>query len=125
MSETENIARMASKVSDELFGVFGWRKTGPVNENWSCVAESHGTTTHPSDVVLSYDDPYRDLTIFWTIDLKSYAAGTITKGKVRTACASLVKSVECANVSQDWQSKYVDVDGNWRCDGLLFVYNHD
>lgn len=125
MGETDNIARMASKVSDELLGVFGWRRTGPVNENWQCVTEAHAKTTHPSDVVFSYEDPYRDLTIFWTVDLKSYAAGTINKGVVRNACGSLVKAVECAGVCQGWHSKYVDVETNWRCDGLLFVYNHD
>ncbi|WP_438040228.1 hypothetical protein [Sorangium sp. So ce128] len=125
MAETDNIARMAEKVGEEIFDVFGWTRRPPVNQNWSCSVESHGKLTHPSDVVFWYDDPYRVERIYWNVDLKSYGAATITKAKVAGAIASLGKSVECANVSAGWQQLYGDDENTWRCDGLLFVYNHD
>lgn len=126
MAETERIAAMASKVSDEIFGVFGWRQVPPINQNSACVMEeTHRTTTHPCDVVFAYDDPYRAQTIFWNTDLKSYARGSIAKGKITDAIASLSKSVECANVSSEWRTRYGADEGNANIDGLLFVYNHD
>jgi len=125
MAETDNIARMAQKLSDEVFGVFGWSRVGPINQNWSCTAEAHGAKTHPSDVVFFYDDPYRAERIFWNVDLKSYAADSISKAKIAGAVSSLARTVECANVSSDWHDLYGDDETSWRSDGLLFVYNHD
>lgn len=125
MAETEAIARMAQKVSDEVFGVFGWSKVGPVNQNWRCCTESHEVKTHPSDVVFYYDDPYQAERVFWNVDLKSYAASSVSKASIAGAVSSLAKSVECANVSPGWQTLYGDEEASWRCDGMLFIYNHD
>ena len=116
---------MAEKVAEEIFGEFGWIRVGPVNQNWLCTTEKHERKTHPSDVVFYYDDPYNPERVFWNVDLKSYAAGTITKSKLADAVGALAQSVECANVSAGWQQLYGDDENNWRCDGMLFVYNHD
>src|SRR5690348_10424455 len=116
---------MASKVSDEVFAVFGWRTTGPLNQNWACSLEAHGKKTHPSDVVFWYDDPYSIARIFVNTDLKSYAATSISKASVAGAVGSLGRTVECANVGPEWRKVYGSDETNWRADGLLFVYNHD
>jgi hypothetical protein len=89
MAETENIARMAAKVSDEVFTVFGWQTKGPINQNWTCSTEAHGKATHPSDVVFWYDDPYSTARVFINTDLKSYAATSISKAAVAGAVSSL------------------------------------
>lgn len=125
MAETSNIAQMAVKVSTEIFEVLGWNRVGPYDQNWTCVTESHDVATHPTDVVFAYDDPYRNERILWNVDLKSYAANTINKSKLSGAIVSLVKTVQCAATSKGWSDLYGDDESNWRCDGMLFVYNHD
>ena len=58
MAETANIAKMAEKLSKEVFAEFLWQKTGSTNINWPCEDEErHGKKTHPSDVVFYYDEP--------------------------------------------------------------------
>lgn len=125
MSETENISHMATKVSDEVFGAFGWRVNGPTNQNWTCSVDAHKKKTHPSDVVFWYDDPYSSTRLFINTDLKSYAASSITKAAVAGAVSSMALTVECANAGPSWRGLYGSDETNWRCDGLLFVYNHD
>lgn len=130
MAETETIAKMADKLSRELFGVFGWERVDPVNQNWPCeAAEQHGKSnqkkTHPTDVVFRFDHPYRPVTVHLNTDLKSYAAGSISKGAVSGALRSLAASVHCANVSSTWQGLYVHHGVNPEISGLLFIYNHD
>lgn len=126
MSETENISRLAEIVSKDLFGWFKWHKAKPTNENWECVINHHSKNTHPSDVVFYYDDPYSGDTQYVNTDLKSYAAKSITKGSIETALTSLALSVECANVSQSWQDKFLMSDEAFgQVSGLLFIYNHD
>jgi hypothetical protein len=126
LAETIHIAAIASKVSNDLFDIFGWKKFGPTDQNWACAnPEAHGAKTHPSDVVFYYDDPYRPERIYWNVDLKSYASGTISRPKISSAFRNLAKSVECANTSPGWSELYGDDEAHWRCDGLLFVYNHD
>lgn len=125
MGESENIAAMAEKVSEEIFGIFGWT-THPVhNENWDCVEPLHEKRTHPSDIVLSYDDPYSHKSVFFNVDLKSYGAGTIDKARVAGALNSLSMATECANASAAWKRRYADGASFVRVSGLLFVYNHD
>ncbi|MEC7125148.1 MAG: hypothetical protein VXW16_04695 [Bacteroidota bacterium] len=80
--------------------------------------------THPTDVCFKYYDPYLGKYVYLLTDLKSYAAGSIDTGVVRKALTSLVKSVGCARVSEQWQQRY-DVKGKFEIHGLLFVYNHD
>jgi hypothetical protein len=116
---------MASKVSDEVFSAFGWRTKGPINQNWSCSLDYHEKTSHPSDVVFWYDDPYSNNRIFINTDLKSYGANTISKANTAAAVSSLGRTIECANAAAPWRELYGSDETNWRCDGLLFVYNHD
>lgn len=125
MAETELIAKMADVVAKEMVSVFGWQRSGPLNQNWECVENGHDKKTHPSDVVFGYDEPYTDQRIFVNTDLKSYAKGTITKEAVSGALRSLARSVECANRSKGWQDLYVGETAHWEAVGLLFIYNHD
>ena len=123
--ETTNIARMAEKLSEELFSTFGWKDTGSTNQNWSCQNSSHGSKTHPSDVVFFYDEPYSDIRTYLNCDLKSYKKGSITSASVRAAIESLAKAVSCAEVSEEWQRKYCHKNVTPAICGLLFIYNHD
>lgn len=129
MSETENIALMAKKVSDEIFEVFGWTRVGPPNQNWTCVElEKHAKTrslTHPSDAVFKYRDPYSGLDQYVTMDLKSLGAGSIQGAKIIRALRSLSQSAECGIKSESWQNLYLQPGDNPALIGLLFVYNHD
>ncbi|MGK5083084.1 hypothetical protein WDW37_07235 [Bdellovibrionota bacterium FG-1] len=130
MAETENISKIAKKVSDELFSAFGWERVGPINQNWTCAQpEEHqtGANTHPSDVVFHYDDPYKKGSVYVSVDLKSYAAASITTASVAGAIASLGKATTCANLSDKFTSLYVrnSETAHWEVVGLLFVYNHD
>jgi hypothetical protein len=126
MAETSNTAKMAKKVSDEIFAEFGWQQKGPQDVNWDCVAgEKHELDSHPSDVVECYEDPYEDAKVFLNVDLKSYAVGSLQKAQIRGAVTSLCKATDCANVSSGWRNLYGDDRRNYRCHGLLFVYNHD
>lgn len=153
MGETGNIAEMAKRISDDIFEIFGWKRRGPLDENWGCckdhkskapdIDESGATSrraktadpddaagtakktkTHPSDVVFRYDDPYTDAATYLTTDLKSYGGGSITKASVGKALRSLCASVDCANAGE-FQERYVSGDERWHAHGLLFVYNHD
>ena len=126
MPETTNTATMAKKASEEVFAEFGWQQRGPEDTNWDCVArEKHRLETHPSDVVQSYEDPYEDAKVFLNVDLKSYAVGSLKKPQIRGAVTDLCKAADCANVSAGWRNLYGDDARNYRCHGLLFVYNHD
>jgi hypothetical protein len=127
--ETVNIMEMADEVSRSIFSRFGWRITGPTNENFQCVQpEKHQkqrNPSHPVDVVFQYDDPFTNQRHYLLTDLKSYAKGSIQAATTRQALVNLSKAVDCANVSQEWQDKYTNSELNWAVHGLLFVYNHD
>lgn len=136
MSETEAIQKMAEKISDEIFSVFGWEKVGPINQNWACrnkkkhnpkyeEKNSDKKYTHPSDVVFTYYDSYLGKHVYQLFDLKSYAKGSISKGNLKTTVGRLVDSVECANTSDEFAKLYVDSNHSWIVHGVLFVYNHD
>jgi hypothetical protein len=126
MSETTQTAKMAQRLSKELFAIFGWNQIGPEDHDWACASqELHSSQTHPSDLVMWYDDPYEDCRIVLNSDLKSYGVGSLTKAKVRGAIRSLCKATDCANVSVGWRNLY-DCEGvNYQVHGLLFIYNHD
>lgn len=127
MGETEAISKMADLLATNLLNVFKWKRTGPLNQNWSCVNSSahNNRTQHPSDVVYYYDEPYSSLRTYVNIDLKSYAKGTIKTGKINDAIHNLIQSVECANGSEDWQNLYTHQGKSFQVHGLLFIYNHD
>ncbi|WP_412537188.1 hypothetical protein [Marinobacter sp. MIT932201] len=126
MSETGNIEKLAKLISKDIFKWFKWNTCLPKDEDWSCESDHHSKKTHPSDVVFYYDDPYSGNTKYLNTDLKSYAAGSITKGSLTKALKSLAMSVECANISESWQKKFlIDDVGFGDVSGLLFIYNHD
>lgn len=125
MAETVNISEMATKISSEIFSVFGWEQKGPPNENWDCQTQAHGKKTHPTDVCFWYDNPYSNATSYLNTDLKSYAVSTITESAVIDAVNSLAIAVECAKISQQWKDRYTHQDRNVDVMGMLFIYNHD
>jgi hypothetical protein len=126
MAETVNTAKMAEKLCDELFSEFLWKKVGPTNANWACATpEVHDVTTHPSDVVYFYDEPYSLRRTYVQCDLKSYAKGSITSGAIRGAVESLAMQVACAEKSDEWRALYAHDHATYAVTGLLAVYNHD
>lgn len=126
MGETDNIAKMAEKIAREIFEEFGWERVGPINQNWTCVKHNkHNKKQHPSDVVFRYPNPYKDEYVYINMDLKSYANKSISKAGVSGAIKNLIKSVECANTSEDWQELYVYSQAQFDVRGMLFIYNHD
>ncbi|WP_422450450.1 MULTISPECIES: hypothetical protein [unclassified Endozoicomonas] len=126
MSETGNIEELAKKVSKDIFKWFKWEACPLKDIDWDCVTEHHCKKTHPADVVYYYDDPYSGKKVYLNTDLKSYKKGSITNQSVNNALKSLAMSIECANVSSDWQSKFLLDDADYsKVIGLLFIYNHD
>ena len=84
MAETSNIAQMAEKVSKEIFSEFFWDKVGSIDTNWNCCQQKkHNKTTHPTDIVFRYEDPYEQKYINVNYDLKSYAKGSINTTTIR------------------------------------------
>lgn len=126
MGETAAVARIAEIVSDQIFSEFFWTKVGPMNMSWECQKHDvHGTKEHPSDVVFFYDEPYRETTTYVQCDLKSYAASSLGRSQVEKAIVSLSNQVSCAEISSEWQTRYVSKHKDFSVAGLLFVYNHD
>lgn len=126
MAETDNIARLAELVSNDLFARFFWRTTGSWNQNWPCESEPHRPRkTHPSDVVFYYDEPYSLRRTYVNCDLKSYSSGRINAGVIQSALEDLGETLACMEISETWHKMYVhDGFSPFLC-GLLFVYNHD
>ena len=127
MAETSNISQIAELVSRDIFGVFNWERSRITNCNWKCtMPEKHHCTTHPSDAVWFYDEPYSNQRTYIQSDLKSYAAKSITPAALSTALVNLSKATECAKKSAPWQKKFmVDPGKPFSVVGMLFVYNHD
>lgn len=127
MSETGNIAKMAEKVSDDIFHFLKWERRSSRDRNWECVnPELHKTQgqTHPSDVVFYYQHPYLGEDIYINTDLKSYAKTSITKDSISKAIVSLSKATHCANNSESFENKYIHTSDQYDVVGMLFVYNH-
>ena len=126
MAETANIAKMAEKLSKELFAEFFWNKIGSTNINWPCEdEEGHKAKTHPSDVVFYYDEPYTQARTYVNCDLKSYGKGSITLGAIRSAIESLARALSCAEKSEAFRTNFFHEHISPEICGLLFVYNHD
>lgn len=132
MAETETIAKMAEKISEEVFGFFRWEIVLPYNQNFDCKKpERHKPKakkqahTHPTDVVFSYLDSYTGKQVYLNTDLKSYGKKSITANSTRLALKSLSHTVECAKVSQEWKDRYCIHNEKQDIRGMLFVYNHD
>lgn len=127
MAETSNIAEVAKLVSSDIFEVFGWKVTGPCDDNFTCVRHDvHKTKarTHPADIVFYYDDPYIPKRTYIHTDLKSYSSSTLSTFQLSSALRSMGQTVDCANTSPSWHSKY-DLGHSHDVVGLLFIYNHD
>jgi hypothetical protein len=125
MGETANIAKIAEKLSSEMFRLFGWTRAALVNTSWSCVKLDHAKKTHPTDAVWWYNEPYSGTRTIVNAELKSYQKGSISKVAIQTAIHSLSLAIDCAEVSPEWQKFYAPTDSHWEVAGLLFVYNHD
>jgi hypothetical protein len=89
------------------------------------VVELKKILTHPSDVVFYYDEPYSLSRTYINTDLKSYKKGSITSFAIKAAIESLALTLECAELSEEWQEKFVHEQKTFRIVGLLFIYNHD
>jgi len=125
MAETTNKAKMAARISNEIFGVFGWEARPLRDTNWECVTKRHDLKTHPADVVFAYDDPFQRARQYILTDLKSYSKQTITWTSVSAALASLADSVDCAHRSKSFRDLYVTQNDNVNVMAMLFIYNHD
>ena len=125
MPETSNKAQIASKVSDEIFSIFGWKARPLRDANWECVTKRHNKNTHPADIVFTYDDPLQRSQQYILTDLKSYAKGTINYTSLREALESLAMSVDCAHRSASFRNLYVSENDNYVVTAMLFIYNHD
>lgn len=150
MAETQSIQKMAELASNEIFSVFGWEQLPLMNQNCKCEEQVkhrkvRKSTTHPTDAVFKYVDPYSGYDIYVNTDLKSYSKGSIGKlnskksakraesnsdkgldsSELTKVLRSLAHSTECANKSQRWKTLYVDQTSNHEIVGMLFIYNHD
>ena len=126
MAETANIAKMAEKLSKELFAEFQWQQVGTTNINWPCEdSERHKKKTHPSDVVFYYDEPYSQARTYINCDLKSYSRDSISATSIQAALESLAMTLSCAEKSDEFRSHYLHDHVSPEICGLLFVYNHD
>ncbi|MHC9034250.1 hypothetical protein ACYTTR_00835 [Cobetia marina] len=132
MAETVNVGEIANRLSQEIFRHFKWKSHPLKDENFTCHNTSHTSekgapkSTHPGDVVFSYDDPYLGTTIYLHTDLKSYGGDSITTTKLRNAFKSLCMTVECARESENWRDIYsVDRSEDYEIRGFLFIHNHD
>ena len=126
MSETQNIATMAEILSDEIFKWLKWEKTGTTNIDFDCMSKNHKKSTHPTDVVFTYYDPYNGKRIYLNCDLKSYADKTLSKKNLTNTLQSLAMSIDCAELSQKWKDAYLmQANENYEINGLLFIFNHD
>jgi hypothetical protein len=69
MAETGNIEALAQLVAKDIFKWFKWEQS-PVNDvNWECVQDHHEKSTHPSDTVFVYINPYSGKRIYREFNL--------------------------------------------------------
>ncbi|WNP27011.1 hypothetical protein RNZ41_07910 [Moraxella sp. DOX410] len=127
MGETQNTARMAEFLADEIFKWFKWKRVGTTNVDFNCVLkEKHNNKTHPIDAVFTYFNPYSGKQVYLNTDLKSYAKSTLSGKNFTDELNSLGKSIECAEISSEWKDNFVvAIDKPYIIDGLLFIFNHD
>ena len=120
MAENGPIEQVAKIVSEKLFERFKWKQYGPMDQDFGChkevdhkPADKQQKHTHPVDVVFSYKDPYLNKTIYLNTDLKSYAKDTIKAPAIESALISLAKTIDCAETSEEWNTKYNISSGNF------------
>jgi hypothetical protein len=125
MAETSNIGKMAALLSEELFNYFGWKKCTFEDLNWKCENAEHEKSTHPADVVFYYNDPYTNTVTYIHTDLKSFSESTLSNLNLSEVLQSLSMQVECSEISEEWQTLYLEGASDYKVHGLLFIYNHD
>ncbi|HAS8310046.1 TPA: hypothetical protein I7725_05085 [Vibrio vulnificus] len=131
MAETSNIAKMAEKISEDIFKWFKWEHVPIKDLNFTChkgkehSSSSKDKKTHPVDTIFKYKDPYKGREVIFNTDLKSYKKGSITSSALRDAIWSLARTIDCADGSEEWRKRYALSSKNYEIRGLLFVYNHD
>lgn len=125
MAETKNIGEMANILSSDLFNTFRWKKCAPQDINWKCENLEHNKATHPADVVFYYNDPYTNTCTYIHTDLKSFSHNTLSNLDLNPVVESLSMQIECAEISEQWQSHFAGEDSDFNVHGLLFIYNHD
>ena len=132
MAENGPREEIAKNVSSKLLSIFKWEQYGPYDQDFPCRKQDkhldkvkNQKHTHPVDVVFGYKDPYSNKNILFNTDLKSYGKGSISPTKIEEALISLAKTIDCAENSTHWQTKYLIPAGDFEVRGLLFVYNHD
>lgn len=132
MAENGPIEEVAKIVSNKLFRIFKWQQHGPFDQDFPCRKEKahkpagkNQRHQHPVDVVFSYKDPYSNKVVYLNTDLKSYSKNSIKASGVEAGLISLAKTIDCAQNSEAWKTKYEVYERNFEVRGLLFVYNHD
>jgi hypothetical protein len=127
MAETAPIAEIAALVADRLFAEFLWKASPFRDQNWPCeMRDDHNQRkTHPSDVVFNYDEPYHPIRTYVNTDLKSYAAGTISALQIKKGIYNLAQSLQCAELSKQWNDLFIEPETSHAIVGMLFIYNHD
>lgn len=131
--ENDTRAKMAEKVSNDIFKFFRWETVFVKNRDFACCKQSEHKPpqksqehTHPVDVVFHYIDPYTGKRVYLNTDVKSYAKSSVTVTAVRAAINSLRDTLDCAKNSAEWKEKYHEYeDMPAEVRGMLFVYNHD
>ncbi|MFX5344684.1 hypothetical protein ABTC95_00840 [Acinetobacter baumannii] len=132
MSETIRIAELANLITQEIGDFLKW-KIHPENDlDFPCLmkhqhfegANDTAHKTHPTDLVIYYDDPYENKRVYLNTDLKSYASDSIGYAVVKKWLISITKGTVCSLASTVWKQRY-GIEGSHEIRGLLFVYNHD
>lgn len=132
MAETIRIAELANLITSEIASFLKW-DVHPENDlNFNCLmstshfddAQATDQKTHPTDIVISYFDPYENKKIYFNTDLKSYDSSSIGYSNVRDWLSKITKGTVCSCVSSEWKQRY-GIGGSYDIRGLLFVYNHD
>lgn len=131
MAENSERARLAEIISKQIFGTFGWKLSGPKNQDFDCIQQKlhqkvRGRGEHPTDCVFTYTDPRTGQRVYLNTDLKSFGKTTISGLSLGPILKSLGRGTECARLSEQWKSMFgIDTSQSNRIEGLLFIYNHD
>lgn len=132
MAETIRIAELANLITKEIGDFLKWTIHPENDLNFKCLmktkhfegAKETDEKTHPTDLVIYYDDPYENKRVYLNTDLKSYGSGSIGYAAVRDWLTSLTKGTVCSLANDEWKQRY-SIEGSYDIRGLLFVYNHD
>ena len=132
MAETIRIAELANLITKEIGDFLKWTIHPENDLNFPCLmttkhfdgAEETDNKTHPTDLVIYYDDPYENKRVYLNTDLKSYETKSIGPTSVKEWLTSITKGTVCSLASDEWRQRY-GIEGSYEISGLLFIYNHD